>query len=249
MGESAGLTLRQYGLRGRLAGSWPRAALMAACTSRAAASMLRFRSNCSVMLVEPSVLDDVISLMPAMRPNWRSSGVATEDAMVSGLAPGRTVDTEMDGKSTCGSGAPGRKLYATGAGHSQSDGEQRGRDGPVDEWRGDAHGITDATMLSRASGNFPEPNGSGERSAMRLYFNSLRYLAVSSLRSFSISAAMLSTIARTICSPFRASRTWDRHRFPTPNKLRGRLPLRVSPPPAPVIILHGFLHIDRLPAR
>ena len=27
--------------------------------------------------------------MPAMRPNWRSSGVATEDAMVSGLAPGR----------------------------------------------------------------------------------------------------------------------------------------------------------------
>ena len=33
------------------AGNWPRAALMAACTSRAAASMSRFRSNCSVSAV------------------------------------------------------------------------------------------------------------------------------------------------------------------------------------------------------
>src|SRR3989442_1287598 len=62
---------------------------MAACTSRAAASMFRFKSNCSVMLVDPSVLDDVISVTAAMRPNCRSSGVATDEAMVSGLAPGR----------------------------------------------------------------------------------------------------------------------------------------------------------------
>jgi hypothetical protein len=47
------------------------------------------QSNCSVMLVPPSVLVDVISVTAAMRPNWRSSGVATDDAMVSGLAPGR----------------------------------------------------------------------------------------------------------------------------------------------------------------
>src|SRR5580658_486536 len=39
-----------------------------------------------------------------MRPNWRSSGVATEEAIVSGLAPGKEADTEMVGKSTCGSG-------------------------------------------------------------------------------------------------------------------------------------------------
>ena len=38
----------------------------------------------------PSVLEDVISVTAAMRPNWRSSGVATEEAMVSGLAPGKT---------------------------------------------------------------------------------------------------------------------------------------------------------------
>ena len=86
---------------------------MAACTSRAAASILRFRSNCSVMLVAPSVLDDVISVTEAMCPNCRSSGVATDDAMVSGLAPGSDADTEMVGKSTCGSGDTGNSRNAT----------------------------------------------------------------------------------------------------------------------------------------
>ncbi len=60
------------------------------------------------MLHEPSVLEEVISVTAAMRPNWRSSGVATEDAIVSGLAPGRAALTEMVGKSTCGSGETGR---------------------------------------------------------------------------------------------------------------------------------------------
>ena len=108
MGESAGFTLRYEGLFGRLAGRLPRAALMAACTSRPAASMFRLRSNCMVMLVEPRELAEVISVMPAMRPNWRSRGVATEEAMVSGLAPGRPADTWMVGNSTWGSGATGR---------------------------------------------------------------------------------------------------------------------------------------------
>ena len=83
---------------------------MAACTSRAAASMLRFRSNCSVMPVEPSVELEVISVTEAMRPNCRSSGVATADAIVSGLAPGRPAPTEIVGNSTCGSGETGRYL-------------------------------------------------------------------------------------------------------------------------------------------
>ena len=55
--------------------------------------MLRFRSNCRVMLVDPSWLVEVISLTPAMRPNCRSSGVATAEAMVSGLAPGKPALT------------------------------------------------------------------------------------------------------------------------------------------------------------
>src|SRR5437660_11688835 len=93
MGASAGLILRQVGECGRLDGSCPRAALMAAWTSLAAASMLRLRSNWSTIWVEPSWLVEDISVTPAMRPNWRSSGVATEEAIVSGLAPGRAAET------------------------------------------------------------------------------------------------------------------------------------------------------------
>jgi hypothetical protein len=51
---------------------------------------------------------DVICVTPAMRPNWRSSGVATAEAMVSGLAPGTPAPTLMVGKSTFGSGATGK---------------------------------------------------------------------------------------------------------------------------------------------
>ena len=85
---------------------------MAASTSRAAPSMLRLRSNCSVIEVLPSELDEVISVTPAMWLNWRSSGVAIEDAMISGLPPGRPAETEMVGKSTCGKGETGRTLKA-----------------------------------------------------------------------------------------------------------------------------------------
>src|SRR5262249_6749994 len=86
---------------------------MAACTSCAAASMLRSRSNCSVIEVEPSVLVDVIWVTPEICPNRRSSGCATVAAMTSGLAPGNCACTEMVGKSTCGSGATGSSGNAT----------------------------------------------------------------------------------------------------------------------------------------
>ena len=75
---------------------------MADCTSMAAPSMLRFRSNSSVIWVAPSELIEVIDSMPAMVENWFSSGVATEAAMVSGLAPGRLAVTCSVGKSTLG---------------------------------------------------------------------------------------------------------------------------------------------------
>jgi hypothetical protein len=52
------------------------------------------------MLVVPSVLVDVISAIPAMCPNWRSRGVATDEAMISGLAPGSRATTVIVGKST-----------------------------------------------------------------------------------------------------------------------------------------------------
>src|SRR5260370_322430 len=47
-----------------------------------------------------------------MRPNWRSSGVATAEAMVCGSAPGSPAPTPITGKSTLGSEATGRKLKA-----------------------------------------------------------------------------------------------------------------------------------------
>ena len=112
-GASAGLALRYEGLLGSPVGRRLRAALMAACTSRAAPSMLRLKSNCKVMRVEPSELEEVISVTPTMRPRERSSGVATVAAMVSGLAPGRLAKTEMVGKSTCGRGETGRRRNAS----------------------------------------------------------------------------------------------------------------------------------------
>ena len=86
---------------------------MAASTSRAAAFISRSKSNCKVIRVEPRVLDEVISETEAMRENCRSSGVATEEAMISGLAPGNDADTLMVGKSTCGKGDTGSRRKAT----------------------------------------------------------------------------------------------------------------------------------------
>jgi len=53
------------------------------------------------------VLAEVISVIPAMRPNRRSSGVATAEAIVSGLPPGNPALTLMVGLSMRGSGATG----------------------------------------------------------------------------------------------------------------------------------------------
>ena len=92
-GASAGLILRYCGLLRRSVGRSTRAALMAACTSRAAPSMSRDRSNCRVMRELPTVLDDVISVTPAIEPRRRSSGVVTLVATVSGDAPGSDAVT------------------------------------------------------------------------------------------------------------------------------------------------------------
>jgi hypothetical protein len=74
---------------------------------------LRLRSNCIVMLVVPRELDEVIDEIPEMSESDRSSGVATEDAMVSALAPGRSASIRIVGKSTCGRGATGNSSNAT----------------------------------------------------------------------------------------------------------------------------------------
>src|ERR1051325_7204697 len=113
IGASAGLILRNVGVFGRLIGKSLAAALIAACTSRAARSTLRFRSNCNVIEHSTSVLTEVISVTPEICPNRRSKGAATEDATVAGSAPGNEAEIEMTGKSTRGNAATGRKRYAT----------------------------------------------------------------------------------------------------------------------------------------
>src|SRR5579863_5314696 len=65
------------------------------------------------MPVWPNELAEVISVTAAIRPNWRSRGVATADAMISGLAPGSDAETLMVGKSTCGNGDTGNRRNAT----------------------------------------------------------------------------------------------------------------------------------------
>src|ERR1700691_5380642 len=57
--------------------------------------------------VLPSVLADVIYVTHAMSPNCRAKGVATDDAIMLALAPGKLALTEIVGKSTSGRGATG----------------------------------------------------------------------------------------------------------------------------------------------
>jgi hypothetical protein len=59
--------------------------------------MSRLRANWREIEVAPWVLVEVIVSTPGMVENSFSSGVATEEAIVSGLAPGRLALTEMVG--------------------------------------------------------------------------------------------------------------------------------------------------------
>ena len=70
------------------------------------------------------MLDEVISVTEAMRANCRSSGVATAEAMISGLAPGNDADTLMVGKSTCGKGDTGRSRKATAPARAMAIGQK-----------------------------------------------------------------------------------------------------------------------------
>src|ERR1700694_4501447 len=63
------------------------------------------------MEVAPSALVDVIESTPAIDENCFSSGVATDEAMVSGLAPGRPAVTLIVGKSTFGRSLTGSDRY------------------------------------------------------------------------------------------------------------------------------------------
>ena len=87
IGASAGFTLRYVGLFGRFDGSCPRAALIAACTSRAAPLMSRLKSNCKAILVNqanwltsfPSRLRCVQTDVPA---EWQQQKPSFQDSLL-----------------------------------------------------------------------------------------------------------------------------------------------------------------------
>src|ERR1700733_10972487 len=108
IGWFAGLNLRNEGGAGIPGGRSGITAAMAVCTSTAALSMSRFKSNCSVTLELPVEFAELISLTLAIVVNWRSSGLATPAAIMAGSPPGRVALTLMVGKSTSGGGRAGR---------------------------------------------------------------------------------------------------------------------------------------------
>jgi len=68
------------------------AALIAASTSTAALSTVRDSSNCTVSWATPSALDEVSCVMPGIWLSCCSSGVASDEAMVPGSAPGNCAE-------------------------------------------------------------------------------------------------------------------------------------------------------------
>ena len=108
---SAGFTFWNEGGVGMSGGNCRCTREIAICTSCAAASMLRSSENCSVIDVLPSELDELMESMPGRLENCFSSGVATDAAIVSGLAPGRPAFTVIVGKSTVGKSLTGSVRY------------------------------------------------------------------------------------------------------------------------------------------
>src|SRR5438067_10707375 len=92
-GWSPGFTLLYEGGDGICGGSCRVVRAIIDCTSCAAASMFRLKSNWSVMFVKPRELVELIEFRPAIVENCFSSGSATADAIVSGLAPGSPAFT------------------------------------------------------------------------------------------------------------------------------------------------------------
>jgi hypothetical protein len=83
--------------------------------------------------------DDVMELRPAMVENWFSSGVATADAMVSGLAPGRLAVTSRVGKVDVGQVADREGAVSHAAEQRDGRHQKAGGDGPLDECLGYVH--------------------------------------------------------------------------------------------------------------
>ena len=91
------------------------------------------------IVVAPSALNEVSWVTPGICANCRSSGAATDEAMVSALAPWKLAVTWIVGKSTCGKRGDRQERKGDQADEGQRRHQQRGGDRPADEWFGDVH--------------------------------------------------------------------------------------------------------------
>ena len=141
IGEAAGFDFRKLGSVGMSAGMSAAAALMAACTSWAAPTMSRVRSNWMAMREEPCELVEVSSLTPGnlAEPALQRSG----DTCSHGLGIGaRQAGVDANGRELDRGQAGDRKVHVGyGAQQEQADGQQRGADRPLDERPGEVHGL------------------------------------------------------------------------------------------------------------
>ena len=101
--------------------------------------MSRFRSNWSVTFALPFELDEVISSRPAMVVNWRSSGLATAEAIVPRIAAGQSGADVERREIDVGQIADGQRAIRHDAEHRDAEHEQTGRDRPSDEDLGQIH--------------------------------------------------------------------------------------------------------------
>ena len=140
IGASDGFTFRYVGGPGMVFGNWPLASPEWPPGCRPPRHRCCGpRSNCTVTLVVPRMLDDVSCDTPGIWAIWVSSGCATVAAMVSGLAPGNCPVTTMVGKSTQWQRGY-RQQRIGGDAHQHQGGHHQGcRDRPFDEGGGDAH--------------------------------------------------------------------------------------------------------------
>ena len=141
IGEAEGFDFRKLGSVGMSAGMSAAAALMAACTSWAAPTMSRVRSNWMEMREEPwrvgrGQLVDPGDLAEAALQR-------RGDACGHGLGIGaRQAGVDANGRELDRGKAGDRKVHVGhGAQQEEADGQQGGADRPFDEGPGEVHGL------------------------------------------------------------------------------------------------------------
>ena len=141
------LALRKVGRVDRSVGRSVAAALIAACTSRAAASMLRSMSNCAMICVdaERAYRGQFVEAGDVGQPPFERRGDRGRHGLGIGAgARGGDADhRKIDGRQA----RDGQKKIGDRADQEQREREQRRADRPPDERRGDVHSA--ASLRSR----------------------------------------------------------------------------------------------------